>query len=324
MTPPREPSRRELVKLGLLAGSAVAMTPWKRLFTEPPGGLVQQPLLAKVIPSSGERIPPVGIGTNAYNMSAELRPALRDVMKRSVQLGGSVYDTATGYGRGESESVLGELHTELGNRPKLFIVTKIVAPDNDLEQGRRLFATSLERLKTERIDGLLVHNLGGADALIPAMREWKREGKIRYYGISTSSSTQYEALAGHLRKYPLDLVQLDYSLGNRGAAESLLPLARDRGVAVMVNRPFGGRRGANANFTKLAGVSLPGWAADYDIKSWPQFFLKYVLAHPAVTMAIPVTRRVEHVEDNLGAARGRLPDQATRKKMEELFDGLPA
>jgi aryl-alcohol dehydrogenase-like predicted oxidoreductase len=323
MTRSRDLSRRDVLKLGAVAGLA-SFTPWHDLLADPPASLVQLPLIPKAIPSSGERVPAVGIGTNAYNLSSELRPALRDVMKRFVELGGSVYDTATGYGRGESEAVLGELHTELGNRSKLFLVTKIVAPENDLEQGKRLLATSLARLKTDKIDGVLVHNLVGADPLIPALHEWKQEGKIRYLGISTSSSTQYEALAGHLRKYQLDLVQVDYSLGNRGAAETMLPLAKDRGTAVMINLPFGGRRGANANFTKLAAVPLPGWAADYDIKSWPQLFLKYVVAHPAVTVAIPGTRRVEHVEDNLGAARGRLPDQATRKKMEELFDGLPA
>lgn len=317
-----DPTRRDLVKLGLMAGAGLALGGrWSALAATESGA--QLPLLAKAIPSSGERVPAVGIGTNAYNLSAEMRPVLRDVMKRFVEVGGSVYDTATGYGRGESESVLGELHTELGNRDKLFLVTKIVAPENDLAQGRTLFQTSLERLKTDRIDGLLVHNLAGVEALIPAMQEWKREKKIRYLGISTSSDRQYEALAGHMKQYPLDLVQVDYSLGNRGAAETLLPLAADRGIGVMINVPFGGRRGANANFARLANVALPGWAADYDIKSWPQFFLKYVLSHPAVTMAIPGTRRVEHVVDNNGAARGRLPDAATRKKMEELFDSLP-
>lgn len=313
------PSRRDVIKTGLAIGAGMTLG-W-------PAGMAraaQLPLITKAMPGSGEKIPVVGIGTNAYNLSPELRPVLRDLMKRFVELGGSVYDTATGYARGESESVLGELATELNLRNKLFFVTKITAPGDDLAQGRTLFDTSLSRLKTDRIEGLLVHNLQGVEALIPAMREWKQAGKIKYLGISTSSDTQYPALLEHLKKHQLDLIQVDYSLGNRGAADELLPLAKDKGIGVMINVPFGGRNRANANFARLASVPLPVWAAEFDCRTWPQFFLKYVISHPAVTMAIPGTRRIEHLEDNFGAARGRLPDQATRKRMEEFFDALPA
>ncbi|MBX3148029.1 MAG: aldo/keto reductase [Gemmatimonadales bacterium] len=318
------PSRRDVVKFGLLTGVGLVAGTSRGLWAEELARLEQLPLITKAIPSSGVKIPVVGIGTNQYNLAADQRDSLRDTMKRFVELGGSVYDTATGYARGESEAVLGELSSELKLRDKLFFVTKVVAPENNIETGRAGFATSLERLKTNVLDGLLVHNLAGTDVLMPAFQEWKQQGKIRHLGISTSSERQYDALAAELTRHKLDIVQIDYSLGNRGAADRLLPLAMDRGAAVMINLPFGGRRGASVNFPKLASVPLPGYAADFDIKTWPQFFLKYVVSHPAVTIAIPGTRRVSYVEDNMGAARGRLPDAAARKKMEETFDALPA
>jgi aryl-alcohol dehydrogenase-like predicted oxidoreductase len=183
----------------------------------------------------------------------------------------------------------------------------------------------LKRLQTDRLDGLLVHNLNGVDVLMPVFQEWKQAGKIRHIGISTSSDGSYQPLMEFMRRYPLDIVQVDYSLGNRGVADvGLLSLAQERGTAVMINVPFGGRRGASTNFARLASVPIPAWAQENDIRSWPQYFLKYVVSHPAVTVAIPGTRSVAHVEDNHGAARGRLPDAATRKRMEEFWDTLPA
>lgn len=317
------PSRRDALKVGLFAGAGLAVGRWPRIPLEWVEEQQALPLITKAIPSSGERIPAIGIGTNAYNTTPELRPALIDVMKRFTELGGSVYDTATGYAGGASETVLGELHTELKLRDKIFFVTKITAPQNDLERGRAMFNLSFERMKTDRIEGMLVHNLNGTDVLIPELLEHKKAGKIKYVGISTSSANQYEALMGHMRRYPLDIIQVDYSLGNRSAAP-VIQLAQERGIAVMINVPFGGRNNANANFTRLASVPLPAWAADIDVKTWPQFWLKYLVSHPAITVAIPGTRRVEHVADNNGAMRGRLADEATRKKMEEVYDTLPS
>lgn len=322
MTASRFPSRRDALKVGLLAGAGLAIGRVPRLHADVIAEQQALPLITKPIPSSGERIPVVGIGTNAYNLSAELRPALRDTMKRFVELGGSVYDSATGYARGESESVLGELHTELGLRDKLFFVTKITAPNNDLARGTELFNTSMERMKSARIEGMLVHNLNGVDALMPALQEWKQAGKIRYLGISTSSEGQYQALMEHMRKYQLDIIQVDYALGNR-EAEPVLQLARERNTAVMINVPFMGRNRASANFERLASVPLPDFAAEFDCKTWPQFFLKYVVSHPSITVAIPGTRRVAHVEDNNGAARGRLATPELRRRMEQFWDALP-
>ena len=326
MTHPIDPSRRSVLKLGLLTGAGLAFSGFPRLSAEEviEQAQLQLPLITKPIPKSGERIPVVGIGTNAYGVQTpEDKAPLRDVLKRIPELGGKVVDTAHGYGGGRSESVIGELLKANGNRDKIFLVTKVSTRD-DLAAGKAQMEESLRRLQTDKVEGLLVHNLGGVDTLMPAFQEWKQAGKIKYLGISTSSDGQYAQLAEFMRKYPLDIVQVDYSLGNRGAADMLLPLAQERGTAVMVNVPFGGRRGASTNFARLAEVPIPAWAAEADIKSWPQYFLKYVVSHPAVTVAIPGTRSLRHLEDNQLAARGRLPDAAMRKKMEEFWDTLPA
>jgi len=315
------PSRREALKVGVAAAAGLAFAPWRSLAAIERPWWRQGALITKTIPSSGRKIPVVGIGTNAYNLSAEARADLRDVMRRFVELGGSVYDTAHGYGRGESESVLGELHTELGNRDELFFVTKITSGADDA-QGREQFALSMERLKLSTVDGLLIHNLSGVDPMMPVLEEWKQAGKLTHLGISTSSNRQYEPLTAYLKQHQLDLVQVDYSMGNRDA-EPILQLAKDRGTAVMVNVPFGGRRGASENFAKLASTRLPGFAAELGVTSWAQFFLKYIASHPAVTVIVPGTRRVRHVEDNLGGAVGPLPDAAMRRRMEQFYDALP-
>ena len=325
MTRPIDPTRRSVLKLGLLTGAGLAFGCSPRLSAEEVVEQAQLQLITKPIPKSGERIPVVGIGTNAYGVQTpEEKAPLRDVLKRLPELGGRVVDTAHGYGGGRSELVIGELIKENGNRDRIFLVTKVSTREGDLAAGKAQMEESLRRLQTDKVEGLLVHNLGGVDTLMPAFQEWKQAGKIRYLGISTSSDNQYAQLAEFMRKYPLDIIQVDYSLGNRGAADVLLPLAQERGTAVMVNVPFGGRRGASTNFARLAEVPIPAWAAEADIKSWPQYFLKYVVSHPAVTVAIPGTRSLRHLEDNQLAARGRLPDAATRKKMEQFWDTLPA
>jgi aryl-alcohol dehydrogenase-like predicted oxidoreductase len=324
MPEPTNPSRREALKLGVFAGAGLAFGGWPSLPFADAAEQQQLALITKPIPSSGQRIPVVGVGTNAYGVTTpEQKAPLRDVLKRLPELGGSVVDTAHGYGGGNSERVIGELVKELANRDRIFLVTK-VSTGGDLAAGKAQMEESFRRLQTDKVDGLLVHNLGGVDVLMPVFQEWKQAGKVRYVGISTSSDGQYAPLMEFMRKYPLDIIQVDYSLGNRGAVDvGLLALAQERGTAVMVNVPFGGRRGASTNFARLATVPVPGWAQEADIKSWPQYFLKYVVSHPAVTVAIPGTRSLAHLEDNQGAARGRLPDAATRKRMEEFWDTLP-
>ena len=313
----RHPTRREAIRAGLLAGAGLAIS---RL---PLAADVEKarrlPLIMRPIPSTGEQIPVVGLGTNRYGVSTpeEMAP-LREVLRAMPGLGGKVIDTAPSY-RG-SEAVLGQLMDELGNRDQFFLATKVTAPDGDVEEGIRQMENSFEALKTDMIDLMEVHNLNGADAILPVMKEWKQEGRIRYIGVTTSSTGSHEALMEIMRREPLDFVQVNYSIGSRDAAETVLPLAQDRGMAVMLNVPFGGRRGSV--FGLLADKELPEWAAEFDCSSWAQFCLKFIISHPAVTCPIPGTTDVEHLADNLGAARGGLPDAAMRTRMEQLFDSF--
>ena len=174
----------------------------------------------------------------------------------------------------------------------------------------------------KKIDLMLIHNLHGLDHFMPAMIKAKEQGRIRYIGMSTSTDDQYDAQMEGMRRYPLDFVQVDYSIANRNAQEKVLPLAQERKMAVLANSPFGGRRQAASIFGKVAGKDLPDWAAEIDAKSWPQVFLKYAVSHPAVTAAIPGTTKVSHLTDNQGAGRGRLPDAEMRRKMEQYWDAL--
>lgn len=272
----------------------------------------------KRIPSSGETIPPIGIGTNRYGVgtSEEERAPLRATMKRFVELGGKVMDTASIYGT--SEAVIGDLATELGIRDDLFISTK-----TDIRgqvRGDAGLRSALTRLKGDMIDVMLVHNLVNADTEIPVMRDWRQQGRFRYIGASISTVDQFDQMERFMRGNDVQVVQFNYSIGDRMAAERLLPTAADRGIAVMVNVPFGG--GRTTYFDVVGDRPLPDWATEFDCASWSQFFLKYIISHPAVTCAIPGTRRVEYVDDNFGAAFGRLPDAAMRRRQEQFFDQI--
>jgi aryl-alcohol dehydrogenase-like predicted oxidoreductase len=273
----------------------------------------------KRIPSSGETIPPIGIGTNRYGVGASEaeRAPLRATMARFVELGGKVMDTAMIYGT--SEAVIGDLAAELGIRDRLFLATK-----TDIRgqvRGETGLQNALSRLKTDMIDAMLVHNLVNAETELPVMREWQQDGRFRYLGASVSTLDQFDQMERFMRDNDVQMVQFNYSLGDRTAAERLLPTAADRGIGVMINVPFGGG-GRSSLFDVVEGHELPDWAAEFDCTSWSQFFLKYIISHPAVTCAIPGTRRVEHVDDNFGAAFGRLPDEALRRRQEQFFDSL--
>ncbi|HZF14764.1 MAG TPA: aldo/keto reductase [Steroidobacteraceae bacterium] len=300
-------SRRDLIRLGLLAGAGIQLAD------------AGETLTRKTIPSSGETIPVVGLGTNAYGVSdaGELE-ARRAVLKRMSEVGASVVDTAPAYG--DSEKVLGEFLTQLGIHDRMFLATKITAAEGERDPGKAMFEASLERLLTGRIDLLQVHSLKGVDPLMPVLKEWKAAKRIRYLGVTTSRGEQHEELLATMARHPLDFIQVNYSIGDRAAAAKILPLAAERGVAVLLNLPFGGRRGSL--FAQTNGRALPAFAAELGIASWGQFFLKYVISHPAVTCAIPGTTKISHLDDNLGAARGALPDAALRKKMEATWDAL--
>jgi aryl-alcohol dehydrogenase-like predicted oxidoreductase len=269
------------------------------------------PLITKAIPSTGEKLPAIGIGTDAFSNS--VRDDIRDELKRMSELGGTVIDTSDDYG--DSEALIGDALSNLGLRDRMFIATKLVGSGFGTT-GADSFARSLQRLKTPHIDLLQVHNLNGVAELMAPMQQWKKEQKIRYIGVTTSRVSQHGDLLEVMRKYPLDFIQVDYSLANREAADKILPLAQERRLAVLINLPFG----RSSLFRQAADRKLPPSAAEIDVGSWAQYFLKYVISHPAVTCAIPGSTKVSHLIDNQGAGRGRLPDASMRRRMEEYWD----
>ena len=311
-----ELTRRELLKLGVGAGAAVALG-WR---SERAGAAIRRPradLIKKPIPSSGEEIPVVGIGTSRrYDVgtSAAERAPLKETLQIFSDAGGTVVDTAPSYGN--AETVVGELVAELGIRDRLFIATKV--RQEGKETGEAEIERSFERLRTDRFELLQVHNVRDVDTQLGTLRAMKDAGSIRYVGITTSSRRQYQQFEQVMQQEELDFIQVNYSLASRGAADRILPLARDRGMAVLVNLPFGRGR----LFEAVGDRPLPEWAADFDAASWGQFFLKYIVGHPAVTCAIPGTAKPHYATDNISAAMGRLPDEATRRRMEDFYDSL--
>ena len=303
-------SRREMLKISAGAGAGL-------LLRELPA-LAQQPLLMRSIPSSGEEIPAVGLGSARTFSVGPPNPQwvrLSDVLELFHEMGGRFFDTAPSYGT--SERVAGQLVQELGIQNDLFFATKI-STGGGQQAGMDQEEGSLRGWGRDTIDLNQVHNLRDVDIHLRTIRQAKEEGRTRYVGVTTSFPRQYEQMEQVLRTEELDFVQLNYSLGEREAAERLIPQARDRGVAVVVNEPYNVGR----LFAAVRGRDLPGWAAEFDCQSWGQFFLKYILANPAVTVIIPATADPEHLVDNMGAGVGRLPDERTRRRMEELFDSL--
>lgn len=298
--------RRRTLLAGLAAGTTL-----KPAFAQ------QAPLLKKPIPSTGELIPIIGLGSarryEEARTEADMAP-LRDTFRRFHELGGTVVDTAPSYGN--AEGIMGDIMANLGIRRDLFVCTK-VGVDN-IEQGRAQIADSFRKLRTERIDLIAVHNLRDITNELAYLRELKQAGRIRYVGATTSFDRQYEAFEAMMRRETLDSIQIDYALDNRNAAERIIPLAAERGMAVFINLPFG--RGSV--FRATQGKELPAWAAEIDVTTWAQFMLKYLVSHPAVTCAVPGMAQARYVDDNLNAARGRMPDAAMRRRMEQFIDGL--
>ena len=281
------------------------------------GAQQEAALIRKPIPASGEMVPVIGLGTarrwEAVKQDAELTP-LRETLRAFVAGGASVVDTSPTYGT--AEAVVGRLAEELGVRDKLFLATKVSISGR--EAGVEQIEQSFKALRTPKIDLIAVHNLRDTDIHLRTLRDLKVAGRIRYIGVTTSFERQHAALAELMAREPLDFIQVDYALDNRGAAERILPLAKDRGIAVMLNLPFGRGRLFNA----VRAVDLPAWAAEFDCKTWPQFFLKYLVSHPAVTCPAPGMARPNYVRDNLAAGRGSLPDAAMRERMEQFIENL--
>jgi aryl-alcohol dehydrogenase-like predicted oxidoreductase len=297
--------RRRLLQAGAALGAAAQLPP----------AIAQTPLLSRPVPSTGIRLPLVGLGTNRFRFGDEAWLArLQDTLAAFVRFGGKVVDTAPAYG--ESEAVIGSLLAAGGLREQLFIATKVGR--ERAADGRDSLADSYIALRTPRLDLAQLHNLRGVNSVLPVLREQQAAGHIGHIGITSSSARQYAEMEAIMRRERLDFIQVDYAVGNRGAAARLLPLAAERGMAVLVNLPFG--RGAQ--FRAVGERPLPEWAAEIDCNSWAQVFLKYVLSHPAVTCAIPGSTQAAHVADNLGAARGRLPDAALRQEIARYFDAI--
>jgi aryl-alcohol dehydrogenase-like predicted oxidoreductase len=281
-------------------------------------------LITRTIPSTGERLPIVGLGSSATFAQVartEDLTALRAVIGRMAELGGKVFDTAPAYGA--SEEVGGRIAQDLGIAKRLFWATKLNVARRggtaDTAAARSQLETSFGRIGKPVIDLIQVHNMGDVRTQLPILREYKDKGRVRYIGVTTTFESQYAELVKTMRNEPIDFIGTDYAIDERHAEETILPLARDRGIAVLVYAPFGRRR----LWSRVAGRKVPDWADEFDANSWAQFFLKYIASHPAVTAITPSTSRPANMADNMGGATGRLPDAAMRKRMIGLIEGLP-
>jgi aryl-alcohol dehydrogenase-like predicted oxidoreductase len=315
-------NRREWLGLSLSAGAALALDP-QLLWA------ARQQLITRAIPSTGEKLPIVGLGSSAtFGQVArgEDASALREVLRTMVEKGGTVFDTAPSYGGGASEEAAGRLAKELGITDKMFWATKVnVAPmtgggSADPAAARQQLQTSLQRIGKRPVDLIQVHNLGDVPTQLGILEEMKQNGQIRYIGVTTTVAQQYEELQRIMRAERIDFIGIDYAVDNRDVEQTILPLAQERGIAVMVYMPFG----RNRLWNRIGDRALPDWAEEFDASSWAQFMIKYVASHPAVTVVTPATSQPKNMADNMGGAVGRLPDEAMRRRMAQFVDALPA
>jgi diketogulonate reductase-like aldo/keto reductase len=268
-------------------------------------------LLTRHIPASGEVVPAVGLGTwQTFDVGVDGRPPLETVLRTFVDLGGSLVDSSPMYGR--SEEVVGDLAAKLGLESKLFVATKVWT--NGQGAGIRQMEASMRKLRVRRLDLMQVHNLVDVETHLETLRRWKEDGRVRYIGVTHYTASGADAVARVIASHAVDFVQINYSVGERDAERRLLPLAVDRGVAVLANRPFAG----GELLRRLSSRSLPEWSKEIDCNSWAQLLLKFVLSHPAVTAAIPATSDASHLRDNMHAGTGRLPDEKLRARIAEL------
>ena len=304
-------TRREATKV--IGGTAAALA----LPISAKAQIELSAMLTRTIPSSGEKLPVIGLGTwRAFDvdLTSDIRKQLEDVLSTFAKLGGRVIDSSPMYGR--AEQVIGELTSALGIREQLFLATKVWTRGK--QSGIESMERSMSLLRTNRIDLIQVHNLVDVNTQLGTLREWKQQGRVHYIGITHYESGALSEIEKLMRNQKFDFLQINYSLMEPEAEERVLPLAQERGIAVIANRPLG----AGDLFGKVRSKPLPDWAAEFDCRSWAQFFLKWIVANPAITCAIPATDKPSHLEDNMQGGMGRLPDEKTRRRMAELFASL--
>lgn len=317
-------SRRQVMKAGIAAGLGMAIP---GLVGADSSASASGELIYRNIPKTGEELPVIGVGTNRFGRADV--DVVKELLASMYESGGRVIDTAALYGG--SEEVIGQALDELGQQNDFFVATKFNAagaqfngplrePRADEITAAASFERSLEWLRGDRVDLLFAHFVSSVDATMPLMLDLKESGRARYIGITSVQSSQYPDVIAHMKKYPIDFLQIDYSLGNRDAADEILPLAADLGIAVMVAVPFGG--GRNSLFAATRGKAVPEWAAEFGAKTWGQLFLKYVIAQKAVTCVIPGTTDVAHMADNQVAGRGSVPDEAQLRRLESYWDSM--
>jgi aryl-alcohol dehydrogenase-like predicted oxidoreductase len=316
-------SRRDWLRIAGVACAGAALGMDARAIR----GLQSSGIITRAIPSTGEQLPVVGLGgANTFSEVARREDfeAVRGVLRALVDGGGTVFDTAAGYGA--SEEVAGQVAEELRIADRILWATKVNVAQGrggggsaDPAAARAQVERSFQRLRVPVIDLLQVHNMGDPSTQLAVLREFKEAGRIRYLGITTTFAGQYDALVDVMRNEPIDFIGIDYAIDNRTAEEVILPLARERRIGVLVYLPFGRSR----MWARIGDRPLPDWAAEFDAHSWAQFMLKFVIAHPAVTVACPGTSDPEHMADNLAGGRGKLPDASHLARMVELVADLP-
>ncbi len=301
-------SRRKALKLLALSGTGLAFNGFKFQ------NLIDDKMMTRIIPSTGEELPVVGIGTwQTFDVgsSENERNILKEVLTLMKEKGGKIIDSSPMYG--SSEKVVGDLTAELEIQDSFFYATKVWISGK--ENGINQMNDSFTKMKREKMDLMQIHNLVDWETHLNTLREWKEKGKIRYIGITHYTESSYKDLEDIMKKEKPDFVQFNYSIDSREAEKRLFPAAKDLGIAVLINRPYGGGN----LFSRVKGKELPEWAKDYDINSWGQFFLKFILSNDAVTCVIPGTSRPKHLVDNMMAGYGLLPDKTAREKMASYF-----
>ncbi|HUF76312.1 MAG TPA: aldo/keto reductase [Longimicrobiales bacterium] len=319
----RPVTRRDWLRMTAGAGAALALDPRSLL------ALQSGPVRTRPIPSSGEQLPVIGLGgrwISANSSPEELagHRAVLHALAEDAEAAGRLFDSAAGYGGGGSEEYAGEWAEEDGFQDQIFWATKVNVAGRgsssaDPADVRGQIERSFERMRLDVIDLNQVHNMGDPPTQLGVLQEYKDSGRIRYIGMTTTSENQYDELAQVMRQYPIDFIGIDYAIDNRAAERVILPLAQDEGIGVLVYLPFGRSR----MWQRIGDRPLPEWAAEFDAHTWAQFMLKFTIAHPAVSVSCPGTGDPEHMVDNLGGGRGRLPTQDHVRRMIELVDGLP-